>query len=213
MKILVTGFEPFGGERENASGVVVHRLGGLTAPDGAQVVTAILPVTWSGARPALLRAVETHRPDAVVAVGEAGGRVAVTPERWARNMGHGRIPDNEGVVRDPAPLTRGPERLESRIDPAVLTSAIQEAGVPAEISNDAGAFLCNAVFWSALHATDLPATFIHVPAVRSRGSAGVGAETDPDGSPAKSTLSVDDLVRALTAVVRTVAREARTHSS
>lgn len=211
MKILVTGFEPFGGERENASGVAVHRLGGITVPDGTQVVTAILPVTWSGAGPALLRAVETHRPDAVVAVGEAGGRAAVTPERWARNTGHGRIPDNDGVVRDPAPLGRGPERLESRIDPAVLTRAILDARVPAEISDDAGAFLCNAVFWCALHETNLPAAFIHVPAVRSRGSAGVGAETDPDGAPTKSALGVDDLVRALAAVVRAVAREARAH--
>ncbi|MDO4918768.1 pyroglutamyl-peptidase I [Kocuria sp.] len=209
MKILVTGFEPFGGERENASGVAVHRLGGTGVVDGAQVVTAILPVTWSGAGPALLQAVAAHRPDAVVAAGEAGGRAAVTPERWAKNVGHGRIPDNDGVVRSRGPLTRGPDRLESRIDPAALTRAVRDAGVPAEISSDAGAFLCNAVFWTALHGTDLTAAFIHVPAVRSRGLAGIGAETDPDGAPAQSALSFGDLVRGLAAVVRTVAGEAR----
>lgn len=209
MKILVTGFEPFGGETENASGVTVDMLRDLTPPDGARIVTAILPVTWSGAGAALLRAVEEHRPDAVVAVGEAGGRTAVTPERWAKNLGHGRIPDNDGAIRDAAPLTEGPERRESRVDPATLARAIQDSGVPAEVSDDAGAFLCNAVFWTALHRTDLPAAFIHVPAVRSRGSARIGAETDPDHAPADSALSFDDLAVALMAAVNTVAQETR----
>lgn len=213
MKILVTGFEPFGGETENASGVAVDMLRDLTPPDGARIVTAILPVTWSGAGAALLRAVEEHRPDAVVAVGEAGGRAAVTPERWARNMGHGRIPDNDGAIRDAAPLAEGPERLESRVDPAALARAIKGAGVPAEVSDDAGAFLCNAVFWTALHRTDLPAAFIHVPAVRSRGSARIGCETDPGQAPADSALSSDDLADALAAAVHAVALESRSRPS
>lgn len=207
MKILVTGFEPFGGETENASGVAVDMLREFAPSDGVCIATAILPVTWSGAGPALLRAVEEHRPDAVVAVGEAGGRTAVTPERWARNLGHGRIPDNDGAIRDAAPLAEGPERLESRIDPSALAHAVRDAGIPAEVSDDAGAFLCNAVFWTALHRTDLPAAFIHVPAVRSRGSAGIGAETDPDHTPADSALSFDDLAHALAAAVHAVALE------
>lgn len=213
MKILVTGFEPFGGESENASGVVVDRLCGTALLDGVEVVTAILPVTWSGAGPALLRAVEAHRPDAVVAVGEAGGRAVVTPEHWARNLGHGGTADNDGVVRAPTPLAPGPDRLESRISPTALTRAIRDAGVPAETSEDAGAFLCNAVFWSALDETALPAAFTHVPAVRSRGVAGIGAETDPDGAPAHSALGVDDLVRALAAVVHAVTLESGTQAS
>ncbi|MGK4217102.1 pyroglutamyl-peptidase I [Kocuria marina] len=213
MKILVTGFEPFGGETENASGAAVDKLRELAPPDGARIVTAILPVTWSGAGPALLRAVEEHRPDAVVAVGEAGGRAAVTPERWATNLGHGRIPDNDGAIRDAAPLAEGPERLESRVDPAALVRAIKDAGVPAEVSDDAGAFLCNAVFWTALHRTDLPAAFIHVPAVRARGSARIGAETDLDHAPANSALSFDDLADALAAVVHAVALESRSRPS
>ncbi|WP_423446236.1 pyroglutamyl-peptidase I [Kocuria sp. KSNUG] len=208
MKILVTGFEPFGGETENASGIAVQRLGEGPAPNGVHLATAILPVTWSGAGPALLRAVETHQPDAIVAVGEAGGRAVVTPERWARNLGDGRIPDNDGVVRDAAPLAPGPERLESRLDPAALTRAIQDAAIPAEVSEDAGAFLCNAVFWTALHHTNLPATFIHVPAVRSQGAANIGAETDPEHAHAESALSFDDITQALAAVVNAAARHA-----
>lgn len=210
MTILVTGFEPFGGETENASGAAVQRLAKLNAPDGVQLATAILPVTWSGAAPALLRAVEEHRPDAIVAVGEAGGRAVVTPERWARNLGHGRIPDNNGVVRDAAPLARGPERLESRLDPFALTHAIRNAGVPAEVSDDAGAFLCNAIFWTALHGTDLPAAFLHVPAARSRGTAHIGVETDPEHAHADSALGLDDITQALAAAVHAAAR--RTHA-
>ena len=213
MKILVTGFEPFGGETENASGVAVQRLGEIPAPEGVNLATAILPVTWSGATPALLRAVETHQPDAIIAVGEAGGRAVVTPERWARNLGHGRIPDNDGVVRDAAPLAPGPERLESRLDPATLSRAIQHAGVPAEVSEDAGAFLCNAVFWTALHRTDLPATFIHVPAVRSQGTASIGAETDPENARAESALNFNDITHALAAAVGAAARQLRPHHS
>ncbi|MDR7374806.1 pyroglutamyl-peptidase [Kocuria rhizophila] len=213
MKILVTGFEPFGGETENASGIAVQRLGDGPAPDGVHLAMAILPVTWSGAGPALLRAVETHQPDAIIAVGEAGGRAVVTPERWARNLGHGRIPDNDGVVRDAAPLAPGPERLESRLDPSALSRAIQDTGVPAEVSDDAGAFLCNAVFWTALHRTDLPATFIHVPAVRSEGTASIGAETDPEHAHAESALSFDDITHALAAVVGAAARHAGPHQS
>ena len=208
MKILVTGFEPFGGETENASGLAVRQLGETAAPDGVEIITAILPVTWSGASPALLRAVAAHRPDALLAVGEAGGRTVVTPECRARNLGHGRIPDNDGVAREPAPLAEGPEHLESRIDPGELARAVREAGVPARTSDHAGAFLCNAVFWSALQDTDLPAAFLHVPAVRSHGPAGIGAETDPESTRVDSTLGVGDLVHALAAAVRVAARSA-----
>lgn len=208
MKILVTGFEPFGGETENASGVAVDILSKLTPPDGAHIVTATLPVTWSGAGSALLRAVEDHVPDVVIAVGEAGGRTAVTPERWAKNLGHGRIPDNRGVVREAAPLAQGPDRLESQIDPEILINAIRESGVPAEVSEDAGAFLCNAVFWTVLHDTDVPSAFIHVPAVRTRGIAEIGAETDPGRAPADSSLNFEDLAHGLAAAVRAVAQEA-----
>ncbi|KUP28122.1 pyroglutamyl-peptidase I [Kocuria rhizophila] len=213
MKILVTGFEPFGGETENASGTAIQRLGEIRALDAVNLAAAILPVTWSDAGPALLRAVETHQPDAIIAVGEAGGRAVVTPERWAKNLGHGRIPDNDGVVRDAAPLAPGAERLESRLDPAALSRAIQDAGVPAEVSEDAGAFLCNAVFWTALHRTDLPATFIHVPAVRSEGTASIGAETDPDHARAVSSLGFDEITHALAAAVGAAARQLRSHHS
>lgn len=205
MKILVTGFEPFGQDTENASGAVVERLRGFEWDPGLEVVTSILPVTWSGSAPAFLRAIETHHPDAVLAVGEAGGRALVTPERRARNIGHGRIPDNDGAPRPAAPLDEGPEFLESRIDPASLVAAIRSVSVPAEVSDDAGAFLCNAVYRALLHETNLPGTFIHVPAVRSQGSATVGRETDPDAASSSTILTIDQLTDAVAASVKAVA--------
>ena len=207
MKILVTGFEPFGQDTENASGMVVERLRKLAWGPGFDVVTAILPVTWAGSVPALLEAVETHQPHAVVALGEAGGRTAVTPERRARDLGHGRIPDNDDAARPPSPLDDGPEWLESRIDPESLVKAIRSVNVPAAISDDAGAFLCNAVYRALLSETDLPGAFIHVPAVRTRGTATVGQETDPGAAASSSELSIDQLTEAIAASVSAVAAD------
>lgn len=207
MKILVTGFEPFGQDTENASGMVVERLRKLDWGPGFGVVTAILPVTWAGSVPTLLEAIETHQPHAVVALGEAGGRAVVTPERRARNLGHGRIPDNDDAARPPSPLDDGPEWLESRIDPESLVKAIRSVNVPAAISDDAGAFLCNAVYRALLSETDLPGAFIHVPAVRTRGTATVGQETDPGAAASSSELSIDQLTEAIAASVSAVAAD------
>ncbi|WP_016998050.1 pyroglutamyl-peptidase I [Kocuria atrinae] len=207
MKILVTGFEPFGQDTENSSGMVVERLRKLDWGPGFGVVTAILPVTWAGSVPTLLEAIETHQPHAVVALGEAGGRAVVTPERRARNLGHGRIPDNDDAARPPSPLDDGPEWLESRIDPESLIKAIRSVNVPAAISDDAGAFLCNAVYRALLSETDLPGAFIHVPAVRTRGTATVGQETDPGAAASSSELSIDQLTEAIAASVSAVAAD------
>lgn len=204
MTILVTGFEPFGGDPENASAEVVARLRASAQSTGVRIATAILPVTWDGAAPALLEAIAAHRPDAVVALGEAGGRAEVTPERRARNLGHGRIPDNAGVERPAAPLDEGSEWLDSRIDPEALAEAIRGVGVPAGTSRDAGAFLCNAVFRTLLRDTDLPAAFIHLPAVRTRGAATVGGETDPGAAAAMPELTFDQLAEAVAACIRVV---------
>ncbi len=206
MKILVTGFEPFGQDTKNASGMAVERLRKLDWGPGIDVVTAILPVTWAGSVPTLLEAIETHRPHAVVALGEAGSRAVVTPERRARNLGHGRIPDNDDAARSPAPLDEGPEWLNSRIDPDLLVEAIRSVNVPVETSDDAGAFLCNAVYRALLSETDLPGTFVHVPAVRTQGTATVGRETDPSVAVSLSQLSIEQLVDAVAACVRQIAR-------
>lgn len=199
MKILVTGFEPFGGEPENASGEAVRQLSRRWS-GAAEVVVGLLPVSFAGAPPALHALVEQHRPDAVVAVGEAGGRGSVTPERFGRNRIDARIPDNDGAQPRDLVIDDGPELRPATLDVEELVRRIRTVGVPAEVSQDAGAFVCNVVAVEVA-ALGLPAAFVHVPAVRTVGRAAVGTETDDGGWSPEQTLSFDDLVRALSSCV------------
>lgn len=216
MRILVTAFEPFGGDPENASLEAVRRLEQAWRDDpqpGIELATGTLPVAFAAAGPALGALVERHAPDAVLAVGEAGGRSAITPERWAVNQDDARIPDNAGdQPRGTAIEADGPERRPSGLDVDALVSAILAVGLPALASDDAGRFLCNHV---AYLVAGLPVAggFIHVPAVRSSGTASVGDETDPGSSADASVithqgraLTFDDLALALAAAVRAIAR-------
>lgn len=215
MKILVTGFEPFGGDPENASAEAVRRLADAWQRDpqsGVELATGTLPVAFATAEPALAALVEEHRPDAVLAVGEAGGRSAITPERWGVNEDDARIPDNagsapRGTAIDPA----GPDRRASGFDADALVTAILAVGLPADVSDDAGRFLCNHVAY-LVAGLDVPGGFVHVPAVRSHGAATVGAETDADARAHASVvthdgeaLTFDDLALGLAAAVRAIA--------
>lgn len=215
VKILLTAFEPFGGDAENASAEAVRLLADAWADDpqpGIELATGVLPVAFAAAGPALEALVAEHAPDAVLSVGEAGGRSAITPERWAANEDDARIPDNAGDQPRRTPIDpAGPVRRASGFDPDALVSAILQVGLPADASDDAGRFLCNHVAYLAA-GLDVPGGFVHVPAVRSHGTATVGAETDPgaateasavthDGSP----LTFDDLALGLGAAVRAIA--------
>lgn len=188
MKLLVTGFEPFGGDTENASATAVAALEG--------VVTAVLPVEYGAAGDRLRALVDEHRPDAVVCVGEAGGRSQVTIEAVAHNLDDARIPDNAGVQPRGIPIRAdGPPILRPPFDVVVLAEA---AGVG--VSHDAGSFVCNHVFYRSLDELSVPALFVHVPASRRWGTATVGAETD--GVPAQDEAPpLSELVRALESIV------------
>ena len=203
VRVLITGFEPFGGDAVNASGEAVLRLAGKFDDPAVELVAAIIPVGFTSGPNALRGLIAEHRPDVVIAVGEAGGRSAVTPEVWAVNDQVARIPDNDGA-RPVGPLDAGPERLRTRLDVGGLVAAVRAVGVPAEASEDAGRFVCNAVFRAALTGFDGPSGFIHVPAVREDGVATVGAETDRV-APIAAPMSIDDLVVALSAVLRSLA--------
>ena len=209
MRVLLSGFEPFGGEAANASADAVLALADGWHHPHIEVWPVILPVTFTGAPALLKEAIERVRPDVVLCIGEAGLRTAVSPERWAVNEREARIPDNDGH-RPSGPIDDGPARLASRIDVDAVVAAIQAAGVPAEASEDAGRFVCNMTFRAALTTFDGPAGFIHVPALRSSGKATIGAETDPDagGAPQNvgASLSPADLVTALRAAVETLGR-------
>ena len=167
MKILVTGFEPFGGESRNPSAEAVEHL-----PDrigGAEIVKLILPVAGGRASAILTEAVENFSPDVVLSVGQAGGRAAVSVERVAVNLDDYRIPDNDGHQPGEEPVVPGgPDGCFSTLPVQVIVDAIRKAGIPAAQSLSAGTFVCNHVMYTAGHllATRYPAArfgFIHIP--------------------------------------------------
>lgn len=221
--VLLTAFEPFGGDPENASFEAVSRFS--LADDAAyRVVTCTLPVVFSEAPSALSEAiVETH-PDVVVCVGEAGSRHEITPETRAVNRAQATLADNSGFVAEGEPLDDGPEYLPSRLPNVDIVEALRSAGLPASLSDDAGAYLCNAAMRTALRAFDGPAGFIHVPAVRSVGVATVGAETDgveaenhvrtdASGGENDKALTFDDLARALEIAIDSIYQTSSTGRS
>lgn len=206
MRILVTGFEPFGGDSLNASGVVVESLARTWTHPDVVLATAVLPVEFTRAPEALASAIREFDPDVVIALGEAGGRNAITPERWAGPTAHGRIADNAGFAPVEQLLDGVSGNLASRMDVDAMVAAIRAVGVPAEASSDAGRYVCNAAYRALLREHTMPATFMHLPAVRRTGTASVGAETDvPGGGQGRPLVGFDDLVGAVVAVIELVA--------
>lgn len=201
MRVLLTGFEPFAGDTENASQVVVEQLARSWSHPGIELATVVLPVEFAGAPRRLDEAIGDLRPDVVISVGEAGRRAIVTPERYADRRAAARIPDNAGD-QPSADLDPGPPKLATRLDVDALVEALRAQRIPTEVSEDAGHFVCNALFRHLLRTFDGPAGFVHVPAVRSRGVAGVGDETDSRASAAESAeLTFEILGTAIETVV------------
>jgi pyroglutamyl-peptidase len=193
MQILVTGFEPFGGEPINPSWEAVRRL--PDAVGGAEVVRLQIPTVFGRSADVVRAAILEHDPDVVVTVGQAGGRFAVTPERVAINVDDGRLPDNDGNQPIDTPIRPdGPAAYFSTLPVKAMVTAMREAGVPAAVSNTAGTYVCNHVMYQVLHLIDreLPgkrAGFVHVPYAPQQ-------VLDKPGEPA---LSIEDMVTALTA--------------
>lgn len=182
MRVLVTYFEPFGTDTENASREAALRsvphLRDMDLPCEVEVATAMLPVVFASAGKVLAEAVERFHPDAVIAIGEAGGRSAITPELQAFNENIARIPDNAGAQPDGEPvITGGPAIAASPVLVADITRAINGAGINAETSRDPGRYLCNNIAYRVAQ-LPVPGLFIHVPALRTVGVATVGGETD-----------------------------------
>ncbi|MHC5263623.1 pyroglutamyl-peptidase I [Streptomyces sp. UC4497] len=167
-RVLLTGFEPFGGEAVNPSWQAAELV--AAAPPDALTVTAVqLPCVFGDALTALRAAVTDTRPDLVVSLGQAGGRPGVTVERVAINIDDARIPDNAGAQPIDVPVVPGgPAAYFSTLPVKACVAAMREAGVPAALSNTAGTFVCNHVAYGLAHllATELPhirGGFVHVP--------------------------------------------------
>ena len=167
MKILVTGFEPFGGETVNPAWEAVRALPNEIG--GAQIVRLRLPVTFDGCLPPLIDMIKREQPDAVLCIGQAGGRAAITPERVAINLDDARIPDNDGFQPVDAPVVPGgPAAYFSTLPIRAMAEAMRAAGADAQISNTAGTYVCNSLMYAVLHGMHtrrpgLPCGFIHLP--------------------------------------------------
>jgi pyroglutamyl-peptidase len=168
-RVLLTAFEPFGGETVNPSLEALRRVGRTTWPDGVQVATQALPVVYGEALDVLRRAVSSYDPDVVVATGQAGGRSDVTPERVAVNLDDAPADDNAGQAPlDAAVVLGGPAAYFSTLPVKAITEALRAAAIPASVSHTAGTYVCNHVFYGLMHllATERPQTrggFVHVP--------------------------------------------------
>jgi pyroglutamyl-peptidase len=177
MKILLTGFEPFGKATSNPSGEIVKQI------SGDNIVTAILPVAYAKSAERLLALIEEHNPDVVICLGQAEGRTEITPERVAINLDDARLADNEGVLRSGIKIIDGgPDAYFSTLPVKEIVEAIKAKGVPAAVSLSAGTFLCNHVFYVAQNkfaGTNVRSGFVHVPLMDEQAGEFPGLPTMP----------------------------------
>jgi pyroglutamyl-peptidase len=181
-RVLLTGFDPFGDDRlnpspMNPSGLAVRALHGKRIK-GHQVVAAELPCVFGASITELRALMRAHQPALVICVGQAGGRSAVSLERVAINVNDARIPDNVDAQPIDTPVVAcGPAAYFSTLPIKAMVQALQNADVPAEVSQTAGTFVCNHVFYGLMHALatqrGLKKTcggFIHVPFLPEQGT-------------------------------------------
>jgi pyroglutamyl-peptidase len=166
--LLLTGFEPFGSHTLNPSALIAEQLNGEQI--GQHVVTArILPVSLQGLTTHIERLLQETQPLLVINLGLATGSTAIRLERVALNLADFELPDNQGLqCADQPLLAHGPQALASTLPLRAICDALLAAGIPAYLSNSAGAYLCNAAmyyFLLALQARAIPCGFIHVPAL------------------------------------------------
>jgi len=170
MKILVTGFDPFGGEKINPALETIKRL-----PDtilGAQIIKLEIPTVVGKSLAKITEAVEKENPDAVLSIGQAGGRSEITVERVGINIDDCRIPDNEGNQPIDEPVIKGgPAAYFVTVPIKAIVENIKAHNIPASISNTAGTFICNHVCYGVAHLAaqrtaagkPMKSGFIHIP--------------------------------------------------
>jgi pyroglutamyl-peptidase len=195
IRALVTGFDPFGGEATNASHEAVRRLpsrlGDIT------ISTQLLPTSYARSVPALEAAILRARPQIVLCVGQAGDRAALNIERVAINLQDAAVPDNDGAQPVDLPIApRGTLARFSTLPVRKAVAALRAAGLPAELSNSAGTFVCNHVFYNLMRLATrrrhrFRAGFLHVPRLAR-----------PDERAAGATMAVENIVQGVEIVLR-----------
>lgn len=190
-KLLITGFDPFDGETVNPSWEAVKLLADEIGP--YRLTKLQLPTVFGKAADLLLDAAKSLQPDAILCLGQAGGRKGITPEVVGINLREARIPDNQGNQPQNEPVVEGgPAAYFATLPVRAMVSAMEAAQIPCGLSYSAGAFVCNGVLYSALHhfqGTSTQVGFVHVPFL---------PEQAGDGVP---SMTLQDIVRGLTLAI------------
>ncbi len=208
MRILITGFDPFGGESVNPAYEAVKLLPATIA--GAEITTLEIPTVFGKCELAVEEAMANCRPDVVLSIGQAGGRFDIAVERVAINIADGRIADNEGNQPiDQTICPEGESAYFSTLPVKAMVEGIRSRGIPASVSYTAGSYVCNYIMYRVLHlaATKYPgikAGFIHVPFMPSQ------AIGKPQNTP---TMSIETIAYAIGAAVEAIANNAADISS
>lgn len=200
MKILVTGFDPFGGEKINPAIEAVKLL-----PDtieGAEIKKLEIPTEFDKSAEVVRQAIAEFHPDYVLDVGQAGGRAELTPEKVAINYDDGRIPDNNGFQ----PMNRtihedGQTAYFTQLPIKAMVQAIRAAGIPARVSTTAGTYVCNHIMYQVQYMRDkefpnINAGFIHIPYLTSQ-------VVDKPGTP---SMSLEEIVKGLNAAIEAIVK-------
>lgn len=196
--ILLTGFEPFGGDTANPSWAAARSAARLLQSDGLEVRAVELPCVFGESATVLAEALERFQPELVLCTGQAGGRARISLERVAINCDDARIPDNAGnqPVDEPV-VPGGPAAYFTSLPVKAALAALAAVQIPAEVSQSAGTYVCNHVFYALMHALRLrPGTrggFVHVPY----------ADTQLPAGSSTPALPAPQMAAALAVVVRT----------
>ena len=195
MKILVTGFDPFGGETVNPALESVKSL--PSEIHGAEVHWVAIPTVFYQSAEVLEAEINRYHPDAVLCIGQAGGRASLTPERVAINQDDARIPDNQGNQPIDTPIRLdGQAAYFSTLPIKAMVQAIKEEGLPATVSNTAGTFVCNHLMYQSLYLADkkfphMRAGFMHIPYMTEQ----------VINKPNTASMNLTDIVRGIEAAI------------
>ena len=198
LRLLLTGFEPFGKYNDNSSWAVAEKVAACGFV-GAEVVAMRLPVSFAGVGTALRKAVKECSPDVVIMLGQAAGIDFIKLERIAINMMDATTPDNDGYMPDEEPICAdGAAALFTNTDIKELRGAVEEQGIPVKVSNSAGLYVCNRTYYEALRLCNekpgLKALFVHLPFYDGQPSATAGQPTMP----------LDEMVKAVWGITTSI---------
>ena len=197
MKILITGFDPFAGESINPSYEIVKRLGDI---DGVELFKLEIPTVFEKAASIISNKIDEIKPDAVISIGQAGGRTSISPEVIGVNLRHASIEDNEKNKPDFEKIIEdGEDGLFSTIEVRDIVDDIKAAGIPADLSYSAGTFVCNDVLYSTLsyverNNLDIKVGFIHVPFIPEQV---ISKKNTP-------SMTLENMVKAIEIVIKTI---------